>query len=92
MTTPRVQPYRQLIERLLSGAISESAFEAQYLETFKNEPAGLPEPLFLVLDGLFADVDAFCADPALRGEGDLDEDQLRERARQALDALAKLGP
>jgi hypothetical protein len=79
--------YVQLIERFASGAIDAQTFESKYLKMFKNESARLPEAAFGVLDHLFADVDAFCPDPKLRGQSDLDEDALRSHS---LDALREL--
>ena len=47
------------------------------------------DPEYEILNNLFAEVDAFCADPALRDENDIDADQLSEAARMA---LVKLEP
>ncbi|HVA46035.1 MAG TPA: colicin immunity domain-containing protein [Pirellulales bacterium] len=82
-----VAKYVQLIERFASGAINAETFESSYLKMFKNESARLPDAAFSVLNQLFADVDAFCPDPKLRGQSDLDEDALRSRS---LDALREL--
>jgi hypothetical protein len=82
-----LRPYLRLIEDFLSGAIPAAAFERGYLDTSKVDLHRRPQAVFLVLDRLFADVDAYCADPALRGADDLDEDGLR---RAAVDALARL--
>lgn len=54
---------------------------------FKSESDRLPDVGFSVLDQLYAEVDAFCADPELRGVSDLDEQTLRCRS---LDALREL--
>lgn len=82
-----IQKYANLIERFTRGSMDAAKFEAEYLRTFKNEAEQLPEPVFEVLDALFADVDAFCADPALRDASDLDEDGLRARCKEALREL-----
>lgn len=82
-----VTKYIELIERFVSGAIDGRAFESVYLKMFKNESARLPDTAFMVLDQLFCDVDAFCADAALRTESDLDEDALRSRSVDALREL-----
>ena len=71
----------------MSGAIDVRTFESSYLKMFKNESAHLSDTAFTVLDQLFADVDAFCADPLLRGESDLDEDELRSHSSAALREL-----
>lgn len=83
-----VSKYVELIERFASGAIDAPTFELAYLKMFKNEPARLPATAFAVLDQLFGDVDAFCADPTLRGNSDLDEETLRRHSSAALRELA----
>lgn len=87
MMEAAVSKYVELIERFVSGAMDATAFESAYLKMFKNESARLPNTAFTVLDELFGDVDAFCADPVLRGESDLDEDTLRRHASAALREL-----
>jgi hypothetical protein len=82
-----VSKYIDLIERFVSGAIDAPTFESTYLTMFKNESARLPDTAFTVLDQLFGDVDAFCGDPALRGEADLDEEALRTHSLAALREL-----
>jgi hypothetical protein len=57
---------------------------------FEEDPTIRPEPEYQILDGLFADVDAFCADPDLRSIEDLDEEQLRACARTARGRLRAL--
>lgn len=82
-----------LVERFVAGRISATEFERRYLEAFKHAARIEPEAVFLALDALFADVDAYCGDPTLRRSGDLDEAQLLERARQALARIARVrGP
>jgi hypothetical protein len=83
-----VLKYVDLIERFGAGTIDAPTFESAYLKMFKNESTRLPDVAFSVLDQLFADVDAFCADPELRGALDLDEEALRSRCLDALRELA----
>ena len=87
MSTLKIGPYLEMISDFVSGRISASEFEIAYLERFKNESSILPEQAFLILDGLFADVDAYCADPELRDADELDEEQLRDRCKLALEKL-----
>jgi hypothetical protein len=68
-----------------------------YLAKFKHEARILPDEVFGVLDRLFAEVDAFCADEALlaklnREEAGyyLDEPALRQRVSEARESLAEL--
>lgn len=73
------------------GRVSAPQFEEKYLAVFKAE-AEIPQPdTFDVLDGLFADVDEYVADPDLRARaGGLDDEQLRGCAERALARLAQL--
>lgn len=87
----RSQPYVELIRTFVDRQISADEFEARYLALFKAETGRFAdENVFDVLDSLFADVDAYVADPALRDSPeDLDEEQLHTCA---VDALYKLTP
>ena len=90
MTTTNISQYKALIESFVRGKITAKEFEVAFLRMFKNERDPLPEEMFLVLDVLFSDVDAFCSDPGLRDFEDLDEQQLLHRADLALDELNSL--
>lgn len=55
---------------------------------FKNDQNQVMSEEFEVLDGLFADVDEYVADPQLRtAGGGIDEDELQLRARKAYTRL-----
>lgn len=84
----RVRPYVDLIDQFLSGGCSAIEFETEYLRVFTDDDAERPDKVFRVLDRLFAEVDAFVADPELRDEGDLDEEGLRAAASDARTRLA----
>jgi len=81
--------YTRMIKSFLTGSTDARTFEHDYLQAFKNESVTLPTDVFETLDRLFADVDAYCPDPALRGTDDLDEQQLRGKCREALTKLEK---
>lgn len=91
MGSHNLAPYRKLIEQFLNNQISALDFEREYLDMFKNDTTEWPEAEYDVLNDLFGDVDAFCADPELRDPGDLDEEQLRQQAKIAIQRLAALG-
>lgn len=78
------EKYTALITQFVDGKISASQFEASYLELFKNETEILPEDVYSVLNSLFSDVDAYCKDPVLRDNDDLNEDELLVCAKEAL--------
>ena len=60
------------------------------MHLFKNDPGGRAQSEHAVLEALFEEVDAYCADPELRqqtidGVGD---EELKDAARKALAGLA----
>jgi len=80
----KCEKYAVLIERFVSGEISASEFEVSYLDAFKNEDFGFDQDVYEILNFLFSDVDAYCSDPDLRDNDDLDEEQLLNSAKKAL--------
>ena len=89
--------YGLLLQDFIDARISADEFQSRYLGMFKNDDRSLSEPLFGLLDKLFGDVDAFCADPTVRTELQaihpgfyLDEGQLRQRVVQAAEQLRAL--
>ena len=60
----QIRKYLDLMDAMLSGDMTATEFESRYLRTFKEDDALRPYEVFTTLDGLFADVDAFVADPA----------------------------
>src|SRR5207237_6836857 len=87
MNTTRTDKYVAMIREFLGHLMSAEAFERQYLDLFKNESPGMSIAEFSALDRLFTAVDAYCPDPSLRSEEDLDEGQLREVAQSTLTRL-----
>ena len=83
-----IDKYSSLISDFLACKIGVDPFEERYLALFKAERQPMSERDFLILDELFADVDAYCGDPDLRTADDLNETQLREKCKLALDRLA----
>nr|WP_263020764.1 colicin immunity domain-containing protein [Natronobiforma cellulositropha] len=72
-----------MIGRYRAGELDAETFTETYLETFKTETGGLSEATYRILQTLFAEADAYCADPALRDEWDIDEAELREAVADA---------
>jgi hypothetical protein len=88
MLHDRTYPYTKLIQEFLNGTIDVEAFERNYLNMFKDESSFFPYyETYLTLNNLFLDVDAFCADPTLRGKYDISEEQLRDACQVALKKL-----
>lgn len=89
--------YGVLLQEFLSGASSAKDFQRAYMVRFTNETRKMDDSLFKILDELFGDLDAFCADPDLLAKLKaakpgfyLDEKALREKVFQASQRLAKL--
>lgn len=88
---PAVAPYAILLRLFVAGAMSADEFEVVFLRLYKSDATDWPPELFDVLDRLFADVDDYCADPALRGTvGGIGEDALRVRCEVAVAKLREL--
>ncbi len=68
-----IQSYTQ------SGDKRTEEFSIEYMETFENEEGGLSDGLFWILETLFAEADAYCHNPELRGEHHVDEQEYEWR-------------
>lgn len=92
-TAESLDKYISLLNQFVSGAITAPEFEMSYLEMFRNyfkhDEKDIPIFAWRVLNELFLDTDAYCADPDLRDEDDLDEKQLLASAQRALDILRR---
>ncbi len=84
-----IDQYIELITKFVTKKINSSQFETLYLDLFKPDGRTFPLNELSVLSKLFTDVDAFCGDNDLRGEDDIDEDELLKCANQALVELNK---
>lgn len=74
--------WQALVSRFLDGDMDGPAFETAFIAAYNA--ARLPGDVPYAMDLLFYEVDAYCADPALRGPEDIDEAQLRAAARALL--------
>ncbi|WP_306960774.1 colicin immunity domain-containing protein [Arthrobacter bambusae] len=80
-----------LLRLFVDRRLTADEFELVFLRLYKLDPTEWPPDLFDVLDTLFGDVDAYCADDGIRGEvGGIDADQLHQSAATALSRLEKL--
>ncbi|MDP9365704.1 MAG: colicin immunity domain-containing protein [Chloroflexota bacterium] len=85
----KVEPYLRLMERFATRALPVHDFERAYLETFDDDGARWPEPIYRILNEVFLDVDAFNPYPDGRNELDIDEAELRVRVERSLAALRR---
>ena len=79
--------YILLLTQFVTGKITAAQFEHAFLKMFKEETEIFPEDIYEVLNKLFLDVDAYCGDPSLRDEEDLDDEKLLAGAKEALKKL-----
>lgn len=82
-----LEQYLLLITQFVSGDITASQFEVLFMEMFKHETREFPEDIYGALNCLFTDVDAYCGDPELRDDDDLNDVELLDCAKDALKKL-----
>jgi hypothetical protein len=90
---PIVFEYMNLISSFLSGDISAHSFQNAYIAVhYRDDSPASAYTIELgdVLSGFFFEVDAYVQSGDVRGEKDLDDDQLREVAEWALARLREL--
>jgi hypothetical protein len=90
MKYEELSDYFLLMEAFHSGKVTAEIFEKKYLALFKADQRLFPEEIFNVLNRLFSDVDVFVANPEIRGQDDLDEQQLLACSHEAYQRLLKL--
>ena len=90
MVANKLGPYIHLMQSFLENRIDADDFERRHLSMFKNDNSSWTEAEYDNLEYLFGEVDAFCGDPELRGENDIDEDQLLEATKMTLANLLSL--
>lgn len=83
MNNRDLDEYIELISRFIRGQISAKKFEEDYLELFKSDGTIREESVFLILDRLFSDVDMYFSDPEIRGDHDLNDEELLSAAKRA---------
>ena len=87
----RLDPYIDLLAAFVErNELDGPAFETRFLKLFKGDETMFPDEEFFVLDKLFGDVDAYEPDSDLRGEDNIDDDELRASAVESLAKLRRL--
>ena len=82
-------PYEILIEAFLAKRLTAGEFETCFLHAFKNEPEGMSQERFHILDGLFGALDAYSPDCQAGTESafEISESELRVQAAKTLEKL-----
>lgn len=89
--SPAVLPYVAVLRAFVEGRIVAQDFETIYLAIYKNDPTRWSQAAFDILESLFGDVDAYCADGSLRAEvGGLGDDELRASAVRGLERITEI--
>ncbi len=81
------QPYLDLLEAVLNGKITPPEFSTQFIDRYREDQLSYGRAVGLLLDELMALTDAYCEDPNLRGDLDIDENQFLLEARELLPRL-----
>ncbi len=84
----KIENYILLMRQFVDNEITASQFEKLYLEIFREDSNEWEEQQCYILNSLFLDVDAYCASPELRDDGDLDDAGLYESVKRALHKLS----
>ena len=90
MKTLNINTYRKLIFQFVNKEISADQFEKDYISLFREfrDTGKVLEDVVLdIISELFTDVDAYCSDPELRDDDDIDEIELISRAKLSLKKL-----
>ncbi|MGB4106989.1 MAG: colicin immunity domain-containing protein [Alphaproteobacteria bacterium] len=85
--------YKKLIQSFVNHQISANDFRKIYFKEFKNENGYLSNNLFLHLDWLFAEIDAYTDLPFEEGDDPTDhltEEQLRASAEKVLRDIGEI--
>ena len=88
-----ISAYEALIQQFISGAIDVYQFETAYLAIYKADKQMFDEPVYLILNQLFSDVDCFTDDEPLIAENpnfNISRDELFRQAKHAYAELSKL--
>ena len=87
-----VSEYIALIENFVDNKINAVEFEELFLELHSYDDSNYGEDIHRIISILFSEIDRFCSDPTLRSEDDIDEIELKEKAKDALILLKAIFP
>ncbi|ELZ85529.1 hypothetical protein C453_06928 [Haloferax elongans ATCC BAA-1513] len=82
-----IQKYSKLIQRFIQNETTASEFSDEYLDEFIEEDGEFSEETYEILQNMFAEAEAYCENPELRGERDIGEAELRNVATETATKL-----
>lgn len=89
-----LEKYLKILVNFVNHRMSAPEFEDQFLKIWRADnylfTGRFSEQINIVLSTLMSDVDQYCSIVEIRDENDLDDNQLLECARLALEKLTSL--
>ena len=87
MTSIELDEYLELIRDFVDGGRATRELEERYITLFTSDQTSRDPRIFSILNEVFLDVDAYCADQSLRDKDDISEEELKARCTEALHKL-----
>ena len=85
-----IQHYLSIIQQFTEGELSAADFSIRYMDEFIEEDSDFSEEVYIILQTLFAEAEAYCENPELRDERDINEAELMEVALDTEEKLQNL--
>lgn len=88
--------YIELISGFVDSTMLVGEFESKYLQMVKKENYIFQDNIARIIETLFSDIDSYCGDPEIADYNsenpfrDINEVELRRRAKVALEELKKV--
>jgi hypothetical protein len=81
-----IEPYRSLLEALVSGQLTPGEFETRFFTMWGDDERSAPQDAFEIFEEFFFAVEDYVDEERLRdpSQGDLGPEELKDRARQLL--------
>ena len=83
----KLESYVIIARAFVRGGLSAPDFETVFLSVFRAEGDRFSPQVAAAIQDLFSAVDAFCEDPAIRDERDIDEGGLLAAAASFLEVV-----
>lgn len=86
----KIAEYKELLRSFIMDEIDAISFEKKFFSLYKNDEIKWNNQVVSILFELFSDVDAYCSEPELRDDEDLDEIELKESVKRAFSKICNL--